>query len=210
MGFHEAQFPTAISLGAEMALLRRTDIVRLSSGYEQRNTSWSGSLRRYNAGYGVTSLTQMREVIAFFEARRGPLHGFRWRDPFDYSSASADDVVTPFDQSLGLGDGATTVFQLVKTYAQGGETVSRVIAKPVAGGVRVAVDGVELSEGADFSVDATTGRVSFANPPGAGLPVTAGYQFDTPVRFETEELSFNLTSFAAGEAPNIPLIEVRL
>ncbi|GAB4539838.1 MAG: DUF2460 domain-containing protein [Parvularculaceae bacterium] len=212
MAFHEVQFPSDISLGAEASIQRRTDIIALASGFEERNTPWAQSRRRYNAGYGVKSLDDIDAVIAFFEARQGPLHGFRWRDPFDFKSSAPSAAVTPLDQQIGTGDGATAAFQLAKTYQSGAETQARVIKKPVSGSVRIAIDGVEAADGVDFTVDATTGVVTFQSGaiPAGGAAVTAGYEFDTPVRFDTQELSFSRAAFLAGDAPNIPLIEIRL
>ena len=212
MAFHEIRFPTDISLEAEVELRRRTDIVALASGFEERNTPWAQSRRRYNAGYGLKSLDDIDAVIAFFEARQGPLHGFRWRDPFDYKSSAPSAPVTPLDQPIGGGDGVQDSFQLTKTYQSGAEFQIRTIKKPAAGAVRIAVNGLEKTEGVDFTLDAITGIVTFQAGaiPGSGAAITAGFEFDTPVRFDTEELSFNRAAFLAGDAPNVPLIELRL
>jgi len=110
----------------------------------------------------------------------------------------------PGDQQIGTGDGETTSFQLTKTYESGGAVSARVISKPVAGSVLAAVDGA----GAGFTVDETSGLVAFDAPPAAGAIVTAGFTFDTPVRFDTDQLRINLAAFKAGDIPSIPLIEV--
>ena len=208
MSFHEVLFPVDIALNSEGGPTRRTDIVALVSGHEERNSPWAGSRRAFNAGYGVKSIADIEDVIAFFEARHGRLYGFRFRDPFDFKSCRVGQAPAPDDQLIGTGDGAETAFQLVKRYASGAASYARIIKKPVAGSVRVAVEGVEKNEGADFTVDETSGVVHFATPPGAGLSVTAGFLFDTPVRFDTDELRINLAAFEAGDIPSIPLIEV--
>ena len=79
--FHEVRFPVDISLGSSGGPERSTEIVTLGSGHEQRNQRWSLSRRKFDAGYGVKGLDALHDVIAFFEARRGPLFGFRFRDP---------------------------------------------------------------------------------------------------------------------------------
>jgi uncharacterized protein (TIGR02217 family) len=61
-----------------------------------------------------------------------------------------------------------------------------------------------------WAVDVTTGVVTFETAPEADVVITAGFQFDVPVRFDTDTLEVNLTSFAAGEIPSIPLVEIRL
>src|SRR5581483_3014062 len=114
--FHEVRFPTAIALGASGGPERRTDIVTLGSGSEERNSRWADSRRRYNAGYGVRSLDDLHAVIAFFEERRGRLYGFRWHVRADWRSCAPGATPAATDQTIGEGDGAMLAFQLVKTY----------------------------------------------------------------------------------------------
>ncbi|MFN3856091.1 MAG: TIGR02217 family protein [Phreatobacter sp.] len=204
--FHEVLFPLDVALGAAGGPERLTDIVRLGSGREERNARWAHSRRRYDAGYGVKTLAALQAVVAFFEERRGRLHGFRFRDRLDHASAPPGAAPAPTDQILGAGDGATQTFALVKHYGAGPQAYVRPIAKPVAGSLHVAVDGAETTA---FTLDSTTGEITFASPPPAGAVVTAGFLFDVPVRFDTDRLEVNLTSFAAGEIPSIPLVEIR-
>lgn len=208
--FHEVRFPTAISFGATGGPERRNEIVLLTSGREKRNARVSASRRRYDAGTGVRSLADLYEVMTFFEARRGSLHGFRFRDPFDMKSGRPDRDPGPTDQVLGTGDGSRRGFQLSKTYGEGDDAYVRTIAKPEEGTVRVAVDGTEKVAGTHFDVDAATGMVTFAegHAPAGGAVVTAGFAFDVPVRFDTEHLSASLSAFQAGHIPTIPLIEI--
>lgn len=201
MNFHEIRFPTAIAFRSSGGPERRTEIVTLGSGFEERNAVWANSRRRYDVGSGIRTLDELTDTIAFFEARRGRLFGFRFQDVTDCRSAP---VVSPADQPLGTGDGATTAFQLVKVYASGPASWTRTIAKPVAGTVRVAVAAAERP----FAVDTTTGIVTFASPPPLGAAITAGFAFDTPVRFDTDRLAIDLASFEAGEVPSIPIVEV--
>ncbi|WP_428029263.1 phage distal tail protein, Rcc01695 family [Ancylobacter sp.] len=210
--FHETLFPLDIALGAAGGPERATEIVTTLSGREERNTRLAHSRRRWDAGYGVTSLAQLSSVVAFFEERRGRLHGFRWRDRLDHASAAPGAAVTPLDQPLGAGDGARIQFALAKTYGGAHAPYARPIAKPVAGTVRVAVNGAERVAGAHFTVEATSGIVSFlaGHVPPMGASVTAGFLFDVPVRFDTDFLEVNLTAFEAGAIPRIPILEIRL
>lgn len=205
MAFHAIRFPLDIALGARGGPERATDIVTLASGREERNSRWAHARRRYNAGYGVKSRADMQAVLAFFEERRGRFHSFLWRDGLDFSS-NGTAAPAPFDQAIGLGDGLTKTYQLTKRYGADFDPYLRPITKPVAGSVRVAVAGVEAT---GFTVDALSGRVTFAVAPAIGAAVTAGFLFDVPVRFDTDRLDVELTSFDAAEAPSIPLIEVR-
>jgi uncharacterized protein (TIGR02217 family) len=208
-GFHEVRFPLRVALGASGGPVRRTDIVNLSNGREQRNQRWRDSRRRYDAGSGIRSLADLYAVLEFFEARRGQLYGFRFRDPFDRASCAPGGAVSAADQVLGIGDGTTTAFALVKAYQDAGGGWTRRITKPVAGTVIVSVDGVDVPE-AVYSVDVTTGIVTFAaaRRPGSGALVQAGYEFDVPVRFDIDRIDIDLAHFDAGRIPSIPLTEI--
>lgn len=208
MSFHNVLFPVDIALNSEGGPVRRTEIVSLRSGHEERNSPWAGSRRRFNAGYGVKSLSDIEAIIAFFEARQGRLYAFRFRDPFDHKSCALDETPAHDDQLIATGDGVETDFPLLKRYESGPAAYERIIAKPVAGSVLVAVDGVAQSASADVTIDADAGRVRFNTAPLAGAAITAGFIFDTPVRFDTDELSVNLAAYQAGDIPSIPLIEV--
>jgi uncharacterized protein (TIGR02217 family) len=207
MAFHEVRFPDDISRGARGGPERRTQVVELASGDEERNASWADSRRRYDAAYGIRRADDLAAVIAFFEARGGRLHGFRWKDWGDYRSGLPSAPVLAIDQALGTGDGTTTAFQLVKRYESGAQVWTRRIVKPVAGTIRVARAGVEQLSG--WSVDTTTGLVSFDMAPAAGEFVTAGFEFDVPVRFDTDRLDVTWDLDRLGSIVSIPLVEVR-
>lgn len=209
--FHEILFPLDVALGSRGGPERKTEIVTTGSGREERNARWAHARRRWNAGYGVKSLDALSQVVAFFEERRGRLYGFRWRDRLDHSSAAPGAEPGPADQLIGLGDGTRTEFQLMKTYGSLHAPYARPIAKPVAGSVRIALDGVEAEAGTDFDVDPVTGLVLFApgQAPADSAPVTAGFQFDVPARFDSDFLEVDLAAFAAGEIPSIPIVEIR-
>ena len=212
MSFHEIRFPTAISRGATGGPERRTDVVVLGSGHEERNSRWADSRRSYNAGYGIKSLDDLHAVIAFFEERRGRLYGFRWKDHADFRSGAPSASPTAFDQPLGVGDSETAAFQLAKRYGSTHAPWSRRITKPVAGTVLVAVDGTPVDVGTAVMADPTTGLLTFApgHIPAEGAVVSAGFEFDVPVRFDTDKLEVSLQGFTHGAIPSIPIAEVRL
>jgi len=211
-GFHDVLFPLPVSFGATGGPERRNEIVRLTSGREKRNARFSHSRRSYDAGSGVKSLEDLYDVLAFFEARRGSLNAFRFRDPFDMKSCRPSAEPSALDQALGTGDGRTASFLLAKNYGDPPDAYVRLIRKPVEGTLLVAVAGVEKSSPADFAFDDATGSVVFATAavPPAGAVVTAGYVFDVPVRFDAERIEISLTAFKAGQIPSIPLVEVEL
>ena len=210
MQFHDVRFAANLSFGSMGGPERRTDIVTLASGFEERNTPWAHSRRRYDAGIGLRSMDDIELLIAFFEARRGQLFGFRWKDWSDFKSCKPSETPGMLDQVIGTGDGSTESYQLIKTYTSGDASYTRPVRKPVAGSVRVAVDGVEYLEGQGFDVDFETGLILFSNPPEAGETLTAGFEFDVPVRFDTDHIHVSAATFQAGEVPDVPVVEVRV
>jgi len=196
--FEEIQFPTDISYGATGGPMFLTDVVATVSGHEQRNSKWSQSRAKYNVASGVKTESQWQALIAFFRTRKGKAVGFRFKDWSDYQGTN---------EAIGTGDGTTTDFQLVKIYSSN-IAVSRDITKPVAGTVKIYVDSVLQSSG--VSIDTATGIVTFTTAPAIAETITADFEFDVPVRFDTDELAISMDSFDAGSWNNISLIEVRI
>ena len=207
MAFDNVRFPVAISRGLAGGPERRTDVVMTASGHEERNARWANSRRKYNVGFGVKSLDDIQNVVAFFEERRGRLYAFRFKDHTDFKSGTPSQNITATDQVIGTGDGTTATFQLTKKYGSS-RSYFRIILAPVAGTLLVSVNGVPTTQ---FSVDVATGLVTFnaGNIPTAGTVIAAGFEFDVPVRFDTDQIKINLAHFASGEIPEIPLIEVK-
>jgi uncharacterized protein (TIGR02217 family) len=157
--------------------------------------------------YGIRRTDDLAAVVAFFEARNGRLYGFRWKDWGDYKSCLPSGTPSASDQAIGTGDGMTTAFQLAKAYISGAQSWTRSITKPVAGTATVSIDGVV--QASDWSVDTTTGLVTFATAPANGATITAGFEFDVPVRFDTDQLDVTHDIERLGSITSIPLIEVR-
>lgn len=207
--FHEVRFPIDISANSRGGPQRLTDVVVTGAGREQRNARWLHSRRRYDAGYGVKTPAAIALVLAFFEERRGRLYGFRWRDRADYMSCAPAQTPAATDQIIGAGDGVTLAFQLVKVYGAAFAPYRRDICKPVADSVRVAVNGEVKTIGRDVTVDGRTGIITFSAAPAAGAAITAGFLFDTPVRFDTDALEIDYAGLETGQIPKISLLEIR-
>jgi uncharacterized protein (TIGR02217 family) len=208
--FHEVRFPTSIGIRSKGGPERRTDIVTMGSGREERNARWQHARRHYDAGYGVRSISALSSVISFFEERRGRLHGFRFKDRLDFRSTNNGASPGALDQVIGVGNAFTKYFYLSKTYGSGASAYVRPITKSVAGTVKIAVAGIVKTEGQHFTVDHAIGRIYFppTQIPAVGQTITAGFEFDVPVRFDTDRLDIDMASFEAGEIPSIPLIEI--
>ena len=207
MAFHEIRFPDNISRGARGGPERRTQVVELASGDEERNAAWANSRRRYDVAYGIRRADDLAAVVAFFEARNARLYGFRYKDWADYKSSQPSQAVSATDQQIGTGTGSLTTFQLTKRYTSGAQTWVRTIAKPVTGTVRIALGVVEQMSG--WTLDASTGVVTFTTAPGNGVIVRAGFEFDVPVRFDTDMLDVTLDIERLGSITSISLLEIR-
>jgi uncharacterized protein (TIGR02217 family) len=207
MAFHEVRFPDNISRGARGGPERRTQIVELASGAEERNASWANSRRRYDVAYGIRRADDLAAVVAFFEARNGRLHGFRFKDWADFKSCLPSQMPGPTNQPIGTGNGVATLFQLTKRYTSGAQSWTRAIAKPVAGTVTIALNGMPQASG--WSVSTSTGLITFTTAPAAGVAITAGFEFDVPVRFDTDALDVTLDLERLGSITSIPLVEIR-
>lgn len=197
MGFHEIQFPPDVSYGAAGGPGYSTTVVATLSGREYRNSNWASARGRWNVAHGLRNREQVAALIAFFRARKGRAHGFRFKDWTDYQATG---------QVVGTGDGQGVAYQLVKTYSSGAETESRIIAKPVAGSLRITLDGIE-SDG--WSLDATTGLVTFSTPPAGGVIIAADFDFDVPARFDTDHMDLAVETWQLGTWGSIPIVEIR-
>ena len=207
MTFHDVRFPDNISRGARGGPERRTQIVELASGDEERNASWANSRRRYDVAYGIRRADDLAAVVAFFEARNGRLHGFRFKDWADFKSCLPSQTPGPTNQPIGSGNGAATLFQLTKRYTSGAQSWTRAITRPVAGTVTIALNGTLQASG--WSVSTTTGLITFTTAPALGVVITAGFEFDVPVRFDTDALDVTLDFERLGSITSIPLVEIR-
>lgn len=203
--FDDVRFPIAIGRGATVSPKFSTGIVTTLSGHERRNSDWAGARLEFDAGPGIRSEEELRTLIAFFRARRGSAKAFRFTDPYDYSSLNMVEEPTALDQPLGTGDGQQTRFQLVKSYGELGDKQLRPISRPVASSIIVAVDGQEETAW----LPGEGGAIEFDTPPISGAQITAGFRFDVPVRFASDQLEVSHATFLAGEIPVVPLIEVK-
>ncbi len=200
--FHNVRFPGKLAIGASGGPERRTEIVSLSSGKEVRNAVWSHSRRRWDLATAMGGLADLYELIAFFEARQGRLYSFRFKDPLDYLSVAPGQTPSSSDQILGVGDDTTSEFQLVKAYG----LQMRKITKPVSNTIRVALNDVDQTTG--WTLNDTTGMISFDAPPLSGEVVSAGFEFDCHVRFDADRIDAVVEGFDAGRVVSLNLQEV--
>jgi uncharacterized protein (TIGR02217 family) len=203
--FDDIVFPLTIGSQASASAEFSTNIVTTMSGHERRNAAWADARTSYDVAPGVRSETELGELLAFFRARRGPAVGFRFRDPFDNSSNGMTGTPQINDQILGIGDNLRTIFRLVKIYGDGPSAQSRLITRPENLSIIVAVNGEAMTA---WSVSGG-GEIIFDTAPPSGAIVTAGFRFDVPVRFADDRIDVNRFSFAAGEMPSVPLIEIK-
>lgn len=203
--FDDVPYPLALGRDASVSPEFSTTVAVTASGFERRNALWSDARLRFDVGPGVRSDAEIGTLIAFFRARRGPARGFLLRDPTDFSSRAMTGTPTMLDQWLGDGDGTRTAFALTKRYGEGDDAQVRRITRPDAATLLVSIDGVVAT---DWVLE-PGGTLHFTRPPAAGSPIRAGFLFDVPVRFAEDRLDISGAAFAAGEAPSVPVVEVR-
>jgi len=203
--FDDVLYPFALGRNTAVAPEFSTTVTVTSSGHERRNSLWSDARVNFDVGPGIRSENELSELIAFFRARRGAAKGFRISDPFDFSSHQMTGTPTSTDQLIGVGNGAQADFQLIKNYGPQDEPQVRPITRPQANTVLVSVDGTPTT---DWTLG-EGGVVSFQQAPANGADIRAGFLFDVPVRFAEDRIDVSGVNFAAGEAPSVPLVELR-
>lgn len=203
--FDDVLYPLALGRDAGVSPEFSTSVVLTASGYERRSSQWSDARLRFDVGPGIRAENELGTLLQFFRARRGAARGFRLADPFDFSSNVMTGTPTPLDQKIATGDGLSARFQLVKNYGDGDEPQIRRITRPRASSVVISVDGVNVT---DWTQE-PGGYIVFAAAPVAGAVIRAGFLFDVPVRFAEDRLDITGAAFAAGEAPSVPLVEIR-
>lgn len=205
--FDEVRFPVEIAMGSSGGPTRQTQVVILGSGAEARNARWANSRREWNVGYGLRSMNDIHLLIKFWEARNGQLIGFRFKDWSDYKSCGPDDTPTFLDQQIGVGNGVTTSFQFTKLYDSSPSSWLRTTTKPVKNTILIGVNGTLQVAG--FSIDYTTGIVTFSVAPASGA-ITWGGEFDNAVRFDSDKLVINLEEWNAGKVQDCMVKELPL
>ncbi|MXO91228.1 DUF2460 domain-containing protein [Pontixanthobacter aquaemixtae] len=203
--FDDILYPLALGRDTGVSPEFSTSVAVTASGHERRNSLWSDARLRFDVGPGIRSEEELGTLIAFFRARRGPARGFRVTDPFDFSSNGMTATPTAQDQLLGMGDGTTSSFALTKTYGDVPEPQIRPITRPRIETLSVSIDGTISNEWTYSTEDGIT----FTQAPEEGAEIRAGFLFDVPVRFAEDRLDITGASFAAGEAPSVPLVEIR-
>lgn len=205
--FHEVRFPTSISKGSSGGPRRRTDVVTLRSGYEERNAVWADSRREYDAGLGLRHLDDMHEVLEFFEARLGRLYGFRWRDWTDFKSCAPGALVAATNQAIGVPLVVGEIQQITKRYSSGLTSYTRVITKPVVSTILAEYAGFDVL--GDLLVDESSGQFRLLRPVIPGEMIYLGFEFDVPVRFVNDYIDVSVEQFNAGSLPQLNVIEVK-
>ena len=196
MSFLEIRFPDSISFNSSTILEFNTTIITSKNGKEYRNVNWNNNKMKFNIVNGIKTKTELDEVIKFFRNVKGKAYGFRFKDWTDFSATN---------QQIGIGDKETKEFQLIKTYTINGNTYTRKIKKPVISTIKVFLDGIETN---DFSIDLTNGLITFEVAPSDTTIITANFEFDDPVRFNSDLLEVSLNSLSSGKINNLELIEI--
>ena len=205
MSFLETpRFPSDISFNSKGGPNYNTQIVKYGAGYESREIKWDYPMHSYDVAYGIKTIESLYDLVEFFHAVKGRGHSFLYKDHLDYKSCDVGDTVADTDQTIGTGDGAEKDFQLIKTYTSGALSSTRYIGKPVSGSVVISID--DVAQGSGWTVNTTTGVVTFTTEPAVAEVVKAGYEFDVPARFNEDSLSVDFETYRLGGV-SVPIIE---
>lgn len=201
MFIESPRLPDSIAYGGTFGPAWRTSVIQMRGQHEQRNQHWAMPLYSGEVNLLNKDVALVRDTfLPFYHAiAQGETHGFRYHD-------LNPDEDTGTDEPLGVGDGVRTAFHLVKWYAYGGVEKYRIITKPVVGSVTVTLDNVLTVA---YTLDTTTGVVTFTVPPGVGVIPRASYLFDVPCQFVMPRMALRQIAPNVWSWPSIQLQEIR-
>lgn len=212
--FVDERLDVNIEKGAKGGPTFLTTVIELANSYEQRNQEWLYARQSWDIAYGIQDPAEFQQVVKMFYACRGRAYGFRFQDWSDYSVGDPFDYVIADAQTIGTGNAMNTQFQIFKRYYSPQETTyyDRPITRPQSTSpstMAVYLNGVEKTEGTDYTVDYDTGLITFTTYPGNGVVVSVSCFFDVPVRFDSDEFIQNLEWTGAIELPSIKILELK-
>jgi len=144
--FDDVELDRTISRGATAGTVKLSRFLPMPSGSEQRVKLWSLSPKRWEIEFEAKTPTEGAALLAFWEARDGPVRAFRY---YDWSEHTAtNELLAP--------SGGPTV-QLRRNYSNGGQTRTRNVYAPISATVTLRRNGANL---VGISVDYATGIVT--------------------------------------------------
>ncbi len=205
---HHLALPETLALSVRRAQQFTTEIVTAASGFEIRNARRAMARRHYVLESGPIALSEGQKLSAFFDARHGRQYGFLLRDWMDAHTGL--DAPMPDDETLLPLSGADNCFALIKTYrAQSGD-VQRRIFKPRRDGFQLSANGRVLKMDIDYRLDEVRGCVTLSDNSDNADSLSAGFYFDTPVRFDSDRLEIERLEGDMVRVRSVPIIELML
>ena len=198
IAFIEERFPVDIAYGASGGPHFHTEIVQSSSGFEYRNIRMPHSRHHYNLASAIKSEADLEKVLKFFRSVKGRAIGFRFRDWLDYRAQN---------EVIAVAQSSVSEYQLTKTYNTGLASSVRPIYKPIPGSVYIYVNG---KRSLTCNVDHTTGIIKFHKRLKNNAVISADFEFDVPVRFDSDSISTSIDDYGVYSLQELPLVEVFL
>jgi len=205
MAFHDVTFPVEVR-SLQGTPKWRVDVIEMAAA-EQRVILDSDSMRDYEAAHSTLTLQQGRDILKFFNARRGPGHSFKIRDKILYQATA---------EPIGTAGGIGSSMQLIINEGDTANAYNREIYLPETGSVVIKAGVTTMVEGTDYSLNyngANGGKFTWITNR-SGQIITADFRFYVPVRFVTESLPdlevilWRSNNTGAVTGPTIPLKEV--
>jgi len=161
------------------------------SGKETRLGLWSYPIWKYSIPFDFLRSDnvnlEFQTLMGFYNSRFGPQDDWLFNDPDDNTAVA---------QQFGVGNGSTTIFQLTRTLGGFVEPVRATIA------VTDVSDNGSTVNPANYTVNATTGKITFTSAPVSGHVLTWSGTYYWRCRFLDDELSaekFANQFWSAGE-----------
>ena len=195
-----AIFPTLAGLGWSVKRTPqwKTRVQEAISGKETRIADWSFPRWQWELAYdflrGDPAHAEFQALAGFFNQRQGVFDSFLYQD-------ADDNAVTA--QQLATGDGATTAFQLIRTF---GGFVEPIIAPNLVSNIYL--NGVAQSQ-SSWSVNATTGLVTFTTAPASGVIVSGDFTYYFRCRFTHDSIDFEKFMSQLWQAKKLAFVSLK-
>lgn len=199
--FLEKRFPIDISYGSSGGPEYYTDVLSTTNGCEIRSSKIYTPKMKFNISTGIKNRQQMNDIIHFFRCCKGRKMGFRYKDWGDFYGQN--EKVKVIDQHT---------IQLIKTYNLDHDIIEeRIITKPVQNTVIIQINN-QVIPTTQLNINYITGRITLLNQiiNDSNSKITADFEFDVPVRFDTDYLPVTRENYNFYSLPNIELVEVKV
>lgn len=196
-----AIFPALPGLAWDVVKTPRwnTKVQASVGGKETRARFFSAPLWRWQLSYEVlrqaSAFQELQTLVGFFNQRQGRFDSFLYSDPTDNSVTA---------EQFGTGNGSQKTFQLIRNW---GGFIENVVNVNVF--ATCFVNGVAVTYGTDYTVDNSTGLLTFVVAPAAGAVLTWTGTYYWRVRFDQDTADFQNFLYQLWTLKQLVLVSVK-